>query len=165
MAKYRSRRRRNPFAGGSINMLATKVAGGLAGGIAAATIPNIVSPSLSVGWGGVGLAGVIAFGGSYATRGMSQNLSEGWLIGGLLQTAGRIAQLLVGKNLVSFSLKGYGPMNFPVPTPAYNLRSGPGVTPMTPASASASKPVRVMAPAGTMGRYANSRWGSSRFAA
>lgn len=125
-----------------MNSLAVKVGSGLAGGVASATLPSMLSRSLSAGWPGVGVAGALAFGGSFVLRGMSQNASEGWLIGGLLQTAGRIAQLLLGRNLVSFSMGQYGPMQFPVPTPAYNLKAGPSVTPMVPASASASTPSR-----------------------
>jgi hypothetical protein len=112
-------RRRNPFGAGNMNKLAIKVGGGLVGGIAAATIPNMVMPSLATGWGGVAAALAIAFGGSFVFR-SSVDFSEGILIGGTLQAAGRISQLLIKKNLVSFSLSGYGPMFFPVPTPAWN---------------------------------------------
>lgn len=165
MARHRTyRRRRNPFAVGGINKLAVKVGGGLAGGIAAAALPNAISPSFATGWGGVAAALAIAFGGSYITRSMSPDFSEGVLIGGTLQAAGRVSQLLINKNLVSFSLNGmgtYGPMRFPVPIPNYNvgLRSGPSVTPMVPASASAARPMRPSAAPG-MGKWGarNSKW-------
>ena len=143
-------RRRNPFAPGGINTLAVKVAGGLVGGIAATMIPNMVG-SLGTGWGGVVAALAIAFGGSYITRGISGNFSEGVLIGGTLQAAGRVSQLLLKKTVVQFSpLGAYGPMSFPVPTPAYSLSAG-----MTPPSvpASASKATKMVAAPATMGKY------------
>jgi hypothetical protein len=144
--RHRSyRRRRNPF-GGSMNIIGVKVAGALAGGIAASALPNAVSPSLSSGWGGVGLAAVIAFGGSYLLRSMSPNISEGFLIGGALQTFSRASQILLKKNFVSFSLSGYGPMAFPIPTPAYQMAAA------VPASAAVTKSVNPGAPA-TMGKW------------
>lgn len=111
-------RHHNPFTTGGIAPLATKVAGGLAGGIGAAVIPNMLG-SMGSGWAGVIAALAVAFGGSWLTRGMSANLSEGILIGGTLQAAGRVAQLTIGKNIVSFSLSGYDRLNFPIPTPSY----------------------------------------------
>lgn len=133
-------RHRNPFGAGSLNVLAVKVAGGLAGGIAAAVIPNALAPSMATGWAGVGAALVVAFGGSWLLSTMSPGFSEGVLIGGTLQAAGRISQIVLKKNLVSFSLGNYGPMAFPVPTPAYNVTQR---TPQIPASASASRPMTV----------------------
>lgn len=137
MAHKHSYRRRhaNPFTSGGIAPLATKVMGGLAGGIGAAVIPNMLGSSMGSGWGGVAAALIIAFGGAYLTKGMSANFSEGVFIGGALQAAGRIAQLTIGKNIVSFSLSGYGPMQFPIPTPGYNLPS-------------AAAPVQARVPAG-----------------
>lgn len=148
MAKRHSyrRRRSNPFVAGGINKLAIKVAGGLAGGIAAATVPNMLGPSLGSGWGGVVAAAAIAIGGSMVFKG-SPDFSEGIIVGGSLQAAGRIAQILMGKNIVSFSLGQYAPMAFPVPTPAWQQRS-----PVMPASAASTKSAGApMAP--TMGRH------------
>lgn len=144
-------RHRNPFGAGSLNKLAVKVAGGLAGGIAAATLPNAVAPQFASGWGGVGAALVIAFGGSWLLAKMSADFSEGVLIGGTLQAAGRISSIVLKKNLVSFSLGTYGQMAFPVPTPAYNVSQR---TPQIPASASAAKPMQSGLGA------AGSKWGA-----
>lgn len=130
-------RHRNPFGAGNLNMLAVKVAGGLVGGIAAAVVPQAMIPSLAAGWGGVGAALLIAFGGSWLLSRVSSNFSEGVLIGGTLQAAGRISSIVLKKNLVSFSLGNYGPMSFPVPVPNYNVAQR---TPQIPASASAAKP-------------------------
>jgi hypothetical protein len=132
------RRRRNPFGSGSINKLAIKVAGGLAGGIGAAVIPTAVMASMASGWSGVAAALAIAFGGSWLLAKVSIDFSEGVLIGGTLQAAGRISSIVLGKNLVNFSLSGYAPMAFPIPTPAYNVSQR---TPQIPASASAAKPM------------------------
>jgi hypothetical protein len=136
--KSHSYRHKNPFGAGSLNVLAIKVAGGLAGGIGAATIPNAIAPSMASGWPGVAAALVIAFGGSWLLSKMSANFAEGVLIGGTLQAAGRISTIVLKKNLVSFSLSGYGPMQFPVPTPAYNVSQR---TPQIPSSASAARPM------------------------
>lgn len=144
------RRHHNPFGAGSLNKLAIKVAGGLTGGIAAATLPNAVAPQFASGWGGVGAALVIAFGGSWLLAKMSADFAEGVLIGGTLQAAGRISSIVLKKNLVSFSLGTYGPMQFAVPTPSYNLQR----TPQIPASASAAKPMQ--AGLGATG----SKWGA-----
>lgn len=134
--RHHHRRHRNPFASANMTGTVVKVAGGLAGGIAAGTLPNMVAPSFASGWTGVASAAVVAVGGSILLKRMSLNASEGWLIGGLLQTAGRVAQLLIGKNLVSFSLSGYGPLTFPLPTPAYG---GGGAAAMIPAGAAVAK--------------------------
>lgn len=144
----RSHRHRNPFGAGSLNKLAIKVGGGLVGGIGAATLPNALSPSFATGWGGVAGALVVAFGGSWLLSKMSPDFAEGVLIGGTLQAAGRVSQIVLKKNLVSFSLSGYGRMDFPVPTPAYNV--GAQRTPMIPASASAASPK-----GSTMGSFAH----------
>lgn len=143
-----SRRRRNPFGVGSMNQLAIKVSGGLAGGIAAAAIPNMVMPSLATGWPGVAAALAIAFGGSMLFK-SSKDFSEGVLIGGTLQAAGRVSSILLGKNVVSFSLGGYGPMQFPLPTPGYNMQS-PQLAATVPASASKTSPAPAVA---TMGKW------------
>ena len=144
------RRHRNPFGAGSLNRLAIKVAGGLSGGIAAAVVPNALMPSMATGWAGVGAALVIAFGGSWLLSKMSADFSEGVLIGGTLQAAGRISSIVLKKNLVSFGLQGYAPMQFPVPTPNYNVSQR---TPQIPASAGASRPM----PTGLGG---TSKWGT-----
>lgn len=159
--KHYKRYRRNPFGVGSVNKLAVKVAGGLAGGIAAATVPNMVSPSLGSGWGGVLFALGIAFGGSMLLK-SSPDFSEGVLLGGTLQAAGRVTQLLMGKNVASFSLSGYGPLSFPLPTPAYGsgfaLKSGGQQIATIPASSGQAKPVSRM-PAAGMGRSWGPRGG------
>ena len=153
---HSSRRHRNPFSTGGVGPLAVKIAGGLGGGIAAATVPGMLSSSFSTGWTGVAGGAVVALGGAWLLRRMSPNAGEGWLIGGLLQTAGRVAQLLIGRNLVSFSLSGYGPLQFPVPTPAYRLNAGASVVPMVPGSAaktSGNAPRVAASPASGMGKY------------
>ncbi len=121
--KHHHHRRRNPFAVGNVNQLAVKVAGALGGAIAASTIPNMVSPSLATGWGGVGLALAVAFGGAWILKGMSQNLSEGILIGGSVQAVSRAITIVTGKTLLTASLGQYGPLNFTIPTPAYQQQA------------------------------------------
>jgi hypothetical protein len=154
-SSYR-RYRRNPFGVSSINQLAIKVAGGVAGGVAAATIPNMVSPSLGSGWGGVGMALAIAFGGSYVLK-SSATFSEGVLIGGVLQAVGRATQILMGKNLVSFSLSGYGPLTFPTPTPGYNARvTGGQAVATVPVGPSQGKPM--MTRGGTSPQALSGTW-------
>jgi hypothetical protein len=127
-------RHRNPFAAGQINQLAVKVAGALGGAIGASAIPNMLSPSLGTGWTGVGLALVVAFGGAWLFKGMSANLAEGVLIGGSLQAVSRAITIVTGKTLFTASLGQYGPLNFTIPTPAYQ-----GSAPAPAISASASK--------------------------
>ncbi len=89
-------RRRNPFAAGSVNKLAIKVAGALGGAVGAASIPSMLSPRLNAGWGGVGLALVVAFGASYLLKGMSMDLAEGVLIGGSVQAVSRAITIVTG---------------------------------------------------------------------
>ena len=125
-------RRRNPFAAGSINQLAVKVAGALGGAIAASAVPAALSPSMNTGWAGVGLALVVAFGGAWLLKGMSQNLSEGVLIGGSVQAVSRAVTIVTGKTLLTASLGQYAPLNFTIPTPAYT-QAAPAI------AASASK--------------------------
>lgn len=120
---HHHRRRRNPFAAGSINKLAVKVAGALGGAVGAATLPGMVSPGMNAGWTGVALALLVAFGGSYMTRGMSIDLSEGILIGGSLQAASRAITIVTGKTMLTASLGQYGPLNFTIPTPAYSQQA------------------------------------------
>jgi hypothetical protein len=128
MARHRHR---NPFAAGSINALAVKVAGGIGGLIGAASVPSMISPSLSTGWAGVGLAFGVAFIGSWLLNKMSNNAAEGFLIGGSVQAVSRAITIVTGKTLVSASMGQYGPLNFTIPTPAY--QSQPAI------AASASK--------------------------
>jgi hypothetical protein len=133
MAKHHYKhRQRNPFAAGSINQLAVKVAGALGGAVAASAVPNMIAPTLSTGWAGVGMALAVGFGLAWATKGMSQNLSEGLLIGGSLQAASRAITIVTGKTLLTASMGQYGPLNFTIPTPAYSP-SAPAI------AASASK--------------------------
>ena len=132
---HRHHRRRNPFAAGSINQLAVKVAGALGGAIAASTIPSMVSPSLNTGWAGVGMALVVGFGGAFLLKGMSNDLSEGVLIGGSVQAVSRAITIVTGRTLLTASLGQYGPLNFTIPTPAYS----PGA-PAIAASASKTGP-------------------------
>jgi hypothetical protein len=116
---YRHKRRRNPFAPGDINKLAVKVAGALGGAIGAATLPGMVAPSLATGWGGVGMALLVAFGGAWVFKGMSADLSEGVLIGGSVQAVSRAISIVTGKTLLTASLGQYAPLNFTIPAPAY----------------------------------------------
>jgi hypothetical protein len=127
MAKYK----RNPFAAGSINALAVKVAGGIGGLVASSAVPSMISPSLSTGWAGVGMAFGVAFLGSWLLNKMSSNASEGFLIGGSVQAVSRAITIVTGRTLVSASMGQYGPLNFTIPTPAY--QSQPAI------AASASK--------------------------
>ncbi len=154
------RRHRNPFSAGGVGPLAVKVAGGLGGGIAAAGVPPMLSTSFSTGWPGVGSGLVVALGGAWLLKRMSQNASEGWLIGGLLQTAGRLTQLLIGRNVVSFSLGHYGPLQFGVPSPAY--RAGAGALPPTAtvASVPAGGSSVTKAPVTAMRSSTGSKWSS-----
>jgi hypothetical protein len=133
MAKHHHyHRRRNPFAAGSMSSLAVKVAGGIGGLVAASSVPAMVSPSLSTGWGGVGMAAGVAFVGAWLLNKMSANAGEGFLIGGSVQAVSRAISILTGRTLVTASLGQYGPLNFTIPTPAYQ--------PAAPAiAASASK--------------------------
>jgi len=120
---YHHRRHHNPFAAGSINKLAVKVAGGLAGVVGAATLPGMLSPSMQSGWTGVGLALIVAFGGAYLLKGMSPDLAEGVLVGGSVQAASRAIGIVTGKTLLTASLGQYGPLNFTIPVPAYSMTS------------------------------------------
>jgi hypothetical protein len=115
-------RHRNPFAAGSINALAVKVAGGIGGLVASSAVPSMVSPSLSTGWAGVGMAFGVAFLGSWLLNKMSSNASEGFLIGGSVQAVSRAITIVTGRTLVSASMGQYGPLNFTIPTPAYSAQ-------------------------------------------
>jgi hypothetical protein len=137
-------RHRNPFAAGQINQLAVKVAGALGGAIGASTIPGMLSPSFGTGWAGVGLALVVAFGGAWLFKGMSANLAEGVLIGGSLQAVSRAITMVTGKTLLTASLGQYGPLNFTIPTPAYQ---GQAAAPAISASASKTSGTKATAPA------------------
>lgn len=141
-------RRRNPFAAGSINQLAVKVAGALGGAVAASAIPSMISPSMSTGWAGVGLALVVAFGGAYLAKGISQNLSEGILIGGSVQAVSRAIAIVTGRTLLTASLGQYGPLNFTIPTPAY--QSQPAIA-ASASKTSGSKGAATPAQAAAMG--------------
>jgi hypothetical protein len=127
------RRRRNPFAPGDINKLAVKVAGALGGAVAAATVPNMLSPAMATGWAGVAMALAIAFGGGFMLKSMSPDLSEGVLIGGSVQAVSRAITIVTGKTLLTASRGQYGPLQFPIPTPAYSQQAAPAI------AASASK--------------------------
>lgn len=137
------RRHHNPFAAGSVNTLAIKVAGAVGGMLAAGTLPSMVSPSLGSGWPGVGLALVVAFGGAYLLKGMSQNLAEGVLIGGSVNAASRAVTLLTGKSL---ALGQYAPLSFTIPTPAYSQQAAPAIA----ASASKTSGSKTALPAAAM---------------
>jgi len=153
MAKHRSTfRRRNPFAAGSINKLAVKVAGALGGAVAAASVPSMISPSLNSGWGGVGLALVVAFGGSYLLKGMSMDLAEGILIGGSVQAVSRGLTILTGKTFLTASMGQYGPLNFTIPTPAYQQQA-----PAISASASKTSGSKAAMPAAALGMIGRTR--------
>jgi hypothetical protein len=133
MARHRHR---NPFAAGSINSLAVKVVGGFGGLLAASAVPAMVSPTLNTGWPGAGMAFGVAFLGAWLLNKMSVNASEGFLIGGAVQGASRVVTILTGRTLVSASLGQYGPLNFTIPTPAYQQQ------PAIAASASKTTPAK-----------------------
>ena len=140
-------RHRNPFAAGSINALAVKVAGGIGGLVASSAVPSMISPSLSTGWAGVGMAFGVAFLGSWLLNKMSSNASEGFLIGGSVQAVSRAITIVTGRTLVSASMGQYGPLNFTIPTPAYQQQA-PAI------AASASKTGKgASSPAAAMGMY------------
>ena len=124
-------RRRNPFAAGNMNQLAVKVAGALGGAVAASSLPAMVSPGLNTGWGGVGMALVVAFGGAWLLSKMSKDLAEGVLIGGSVQAVSRAITIVTGRTLLTASMGQYGPLSFTIPTPAYQ-----GPAPAIAASAS-----------------------------
>lgn len=129
-------RYRNPFAAGNINALAVKVVGGIGGLIGASAVPSMISPSLSTGWAGVGMAFGVAFLGAWLLNKMSVNASEGFLIGGSVQAVSRAVTIVTGRTLVSASLGQYGPLQFTIPTPAY--QSQPAIA----ASASKTTPAK-----------------------
>jgi hypothetical protein len=146
MAHHKShgfRRRKNPFAAGSVNQLAVKVAGAIGGAIAAGTLPSMLSSSMGTGWPGVGLALVVAFGGAYLVKGMSPNLAEGVLIGGSVNAVSRAITIFTGKS--PFSMGQYAPLNFTIPTPAYS-QAAPAIA----ASASKTSGAKTALPAAAM---------------
>ena len=69
------------------------------------------------------MALVVAVGGAWLLKGMSQNLSEGVLIGGSVQAVSRAITIVTGKTLLTASLGQYGPLNFTIPTPAYQSQA------------------------------------------
>jgi hypothetical protein len=144
-------RRRNPFAAGDMNKLAVKVAGALGGAVAAATVPSMVSPSLNTGWGGVGLALAVAFGGAFLLKRMSNDLAEGVLIGGSVQAVSRAITIVTGKTLLTASLGQYGPLNFTIPTPAYQ-QAAPAIA-ASASKTSGGKAAATPAQAAAMGMY------------
>lgn len=152
MAKHHHHHRRhgNPFASGSINKLAIKVAGALGGAVAAASVPGMISPSMNTGWTGVGLALLVAFGGAYFLRHMSADLAEGVLVGGATQAASRAITIVTGKTMLTASLGQYGPLNFTIPTPAYQQQA-PAI------AASASKTSGAKVGPGTVGMLGRTR--------
>lgn len=146
------RRHRNPFAAGSINKLAVKVAGALGGAVAASSVPAALSPSLNTGWGGVGMALVVAFGGAYLLKHMSEDLAEGVLIGGSVQAVSRGITIVTGKTLLTASMGQYAPLNFTIPTPAYQQQA-PAIA-ASASKTSAGKPgMTTPAAAAAMGMY------------
>jgi hypothetical protein len=151
MAKHHHyrHRHRNPFAAGNINQLAVKVAGALGGAVAASAVPSMISPSLSTGWSGVGMALAVAFGGSYLLKGMSMNLAEGVLLGGALQAASRAITIVTGKTMLTASLGQYGPLNFTIPTPAYQQQA-PAIA-ASASKTSGGKPATQAAAMGLLG--------------
>ena len=92
----------------------------------------------------------------------SPDFSEGVLIGGSLQAAGRITQILMGKSIASFSLSGYASMpNWTIPNPTYNvaLKQGNQNVATIPASAGQAKPVSSM-PGGAATKTMGRGWGA-----
>jgi hypothetical protein len=146
MAKHHYvHRRHNPFAAGSLNKLAVKGAGVVAGLVGASSVPPIVSPSLNVGWGGVGMALVVAFGGAFLLNKMSADVGEGFLLGGVAQAASRAITMLTGRTLLTAGMGQYGPLNFTIPTPAYS-QAAPAIA----ASASKTSGTKASMPATAM---------------
>ena len=152
------RRRRNPFAPGDINKLAVKVAGALGGAVAAATVPNMLSPSMATGWAGVAMALAVAFGGGFILKGMSPDLSEGVLIGGSVQAVSRAITIVTGKTLLTASLGQYGPLQFTIPTPAYQQQA-----PAIAASASKTSGGKTASPAAVAAAMSGRRQAYSKF--
>jgi hypothetical protein len=154
MAKRVIYRRANPFAAGSINKLAVKVAGAIGGAIGASALPSMLGATFSTGWPGVAAALVVAFGGSYLLKGMSMDLAEGVLIGGSVGAVSRAFNTVTGKSLFT-SMGQYGPLNFTIPTPAYSL---PSAAPAIAASASKTSGAKSVAPALSGRRQVYSKW-------
>jgi hypothetical protein len=147
-------RRRNPFAVGNINQLAVKVAGALGGAVAASALPAAISPSMNTGWAGVGMALVVAFGGAWLLKNMSQNLSEGVLIGGSVQAVSRAVTIVTGKTLLTAGMGQYAPLNFTIPTPAYS-QAAPAIAASaskTSGSKTGASPAAAAAAMGMIGR-------------
>jgi len=158
MAKHRYvHRRRNPFSSGGINQLAVKVAGAIGGAYGAAALPSMLSPGLASGWGGVGAALVVAFGGAWLLQKMSPGIAEGFLIGGSVTAVSKAGAILTGKNILTIGQ--YGPLNFTIPTPAYQAQAA---APAIPASASSSKGGAAATVSGMLRshRGATSKWAS-----
>jgi hypothetical protein len=151
MAKHHHHRRRNPFAAGSINVLAVKVAGGFGGLLAASSVPSMVSPGLSTGWAGVGMALGVTFAGAWILNKMSANAGEGFLIGGALQSVSRAVTIVTGKTLLTASLGQYGPLNFTIPTPAYSQQA-PAIA-ASASKTSGGKAAATPAQAAALGMY------------
>jgi len=116
-------RRSNPFSSGSVNQLAIKVTGAIGGLVAASAVPAAIVPSMSSGWGGVGMALVVGFGGAWLLQKMSPTFAEGFLIGGATQAASRAITIVTGKTIVSAGMGQYAPLNFTIPTPAYQQQA------------------------------------------
>lgn len=151
MAKHHvhHHRHRNPFAAGSLNVLAVKVVGALGGAVAASSIPAMVSPSLSTGWAGVGMALVVAFGGGWLLNKMSPNAGEGFVLGGSVQAVSRAITIVTGKTLLTASMGQYGPLNFTIPTPAYQ----PGAPAIAASASKTGGKVGPATQAAAMGMY------------
>jgi hypothetical protein len=158
MAKHHFvHRKKNPFAAGNLNQLAVKVAGALGGAIGASAIPAMVSPSLNTGWGGVGMALVVAFGGAWLLNKMSKDLAEGVLIGGSVQAVSRAVTIVTGKTLLTAGMGQYAPLNFTIPVPAYQ-QAQPAIAASAGKTSGAKATPAAAAAMGMYGRRAYSKY-------
>jgi hypothetical protein len=69
------------------------------------------------------MAAGVAFFGAWLLNKMSANAGEGFLIGGSVQAVSRAIAIVTGRTLVTASMGQYGPLNFTIPTPAYQQQA------------------------------------------
>jgi len=135
------RRRHNPLALPGREIIPI-VGWAIVGGIATRALPESFLSSSNTGFMGYIYNGAVAFLGSMALgKFAGPNAGKGWLIGGLVQTVGRIVSDFWGKTLVTFGnplsglsgdpayrLGAYEPSgNFYLPTTSDTMALTPGV--------------------------------------